>query len=158
MLVLCRQLAALLDDRVDVRLDRLRTDDELLADATVRKALGHELENLALARRQLVERALVALAAEELGDDLRIDRCTWSHDGFLDAYARYVVVGAIVAGVTVVLLAGFVEDLGLHPRPAQALALTLLVPLSFVLSKRFAFRPSPNAAQGIFLLPSSASS
>ena len=69
-----------------------------------------------------------------------------SHDGFLDAYARYVVVGAIVAGLTVVLLAGFVEGLGLDPRPAQALALTLLVPLSFVLSKRFAFRLSPDAA------------
>ena len=66
-----------------------------------------------------------------------------SHDGFLDAYARYVVVGAIVAGLTVVLLAGFVEGLGLDPRPAQALALTLLVPLSFVLSKRFAFRLGP---------------
>jgi hypothetical protein len=44
--------------------------------------------------------------------------------------------------------AGFVEGLGLDPRPAQALALTLLVPLSFVLSKRFAFRLSPDPRRG----------
>lgn len=69
-----------------------------------------------------------------------------SHDGFVVAYVRYAVVGAIVAAFTVVLLAGLVEGLGLDPRPAQALALTLLVPLSFLLSKRFAFRLIPDAA------------
>ena len=69
-----------------------------------------------------------------------------SHDGFLAAYVRYAVVGAIVAALTVVLLAGLVEGLGLDPRPAQALALSLLVPLSFLLSKRFAFRLRPDAA------------
>ena len=69
-----------------------------------------------------------------------------SHTGFLGAYVRYLVVGAVVAGLTVVLLAGFVEGFGLDPRPAQALALTLLVPLSFVLSKRFAFRLTAQAA------------
>jgi hypothetical protein len=69
-----------------------------------------------------------------------------SHDGFLGAYLRHLVVGAVAAGFTVVLLAGFVEDLGLDPRPAQALALTLLVPLFFVLSRRFAFRLRPDAA------------
>jgi putative flippase GtrA len=69
-----------------------------------------------------------------------------SHQGFVGAYVRYLVVGAVVAGLTVVLLAGLVEGFGLDPRPAQALALTLLVPLSFVLSKRFAFRLSPDVA------------
>jgi putative flippase GtrA len=69
-----------------------------------------------------------------------------SHNGLVGAYVRYVVVGAGVAGLTVVLLAGFVEGLGLDPRPAQALALTVLVPLSFVLSKRFAFRLHPDTA------------
>jgi putative flippase GtrA len=69
-----------------------------------------------------------------------------SHGGFASAYVRYLIVGAVVAGLTVVLLAGFVEVLGLDPRPAQALALSVLVPLSFVLSKRFAFRLSPDAA------------
>jgi putative flippase GtrA len=66
-----------------------------------------------------------------------------SHDGFVGAYVRYAAVGAVVAALTVVLLAGFVEGVGLDPRTAQALALTLLVPLSFSLSKRFAFRLGP---------------
>ncbi len=69
-----------------------------------------------------------------------------SRDGFVGAYVRYVAVGAVVACLTVVLLAGLVEALEIDPRPAQALALTLLVPLSFVLSKRFAFRLGPDAA------------
>jgi len=69
-----------------------------------------------------------------------------SHAGFLAAYVRYAVVGAVVAALTAVLLAAFVEGLGLDPRLGQALALSLLVPLSFLLSKRFAFRLSPDAA------------
>jgi len=69
-----------------------------------------------------------------------------SHTGALGAYFRSMIVGAVVAGLTVVLLAGFVEWIGLDPRPGQALALSLLVPLSFVLSKRFVFRLSPDAA------------
>ena len=66
-----------------------------------------------------------------------------SHDGFVGAYLRYLAVGGVVAGLTVVLLAGFVEGLGLDPRSAQALALSLLVPGSFLLSKRFAFQLGP---------------
>jgi putative flippase GtrA len=66
-----------------------------------------------------------------------------SHDGFVGAYLRYLAVGGVVAGLTVVLLAGFVEGLGMDPRSAQALALSLLVPISFVLSKRFAFQLRP---------------
>jgi putative flippase GtrA len=69
-----------------------------------------------------------------------------SHAGCLGAYLRYVVVGAVVAALTAVLLAAFVERLGLDPRLGQALALSVLVPLSFLLSKRFAFRLSPDAA------------
>jgi putative flippase GtrA len=60
--------------------------------------------------------------------------------GLVSAYARYLVVGGAVAGSTAVLLAAFVESFGMDPRPAQALALALLVPLSFLLSKRFAFQ------------------
>ena len=66
-----------------------------------------------------------------------------SHGGFVRAYLRYLVVGGVVAGLTALLLAAFVEGLGMDPRPAQALALSLLVPLSFALSKRFAFRLRP---------------
>lgn len=66
-----------------------------------------------------------------------------SHVGFLGAYLRYLVVGGVVAALTALLLAAFVEGLGIDPRPAQALALSLLVPLSFVLSKRFAFQLAP---------------
>ena len=68
-----------------------------------------------------------------------------SHEGFVAAYLRYILVGAVVAALTAFLLAAFVEGLGLDPRVGQALALSLLVPLSFVLSKRFAFglRPDP---------------
>jgi len=69
-----------------------------------------------------------------------------SHAGFLAAYRRYAVVGAVVAGLTAVLLVAFVEGLGVDPRLGQALALSLLVPLSFLLSKRFAFRLRPDAA------------
>jgi putative flippase GtrA len=59
---------------------------------------------------------------------------------------RYVIVGLVVAALTALLLAAFVEVLGLDPRLGQALALSVLVPLSFLLSKRFAFRLSPDAA------------
>ena len=63
-----------------------------------------------------------------------------SHGGFVRAYFRYLVVGGVVAGLTALLLAAFVEGFGMEPRAGQALALTLLVPLSFLLSKRFAFQ------------------
>lgn len=68
------------------------------------------------------------------------------HDGFVAAYLRYAIVGGLVAVLTALLLAAFVEGLGADPRLGQALALSLLVPLSFVLSRRFAFRLSPDAA------------
>ena len=86
---------------------------------------------------------LLSNAAMYLGN--RYHTFGLSHEGFLGAYLRYLVVGALVAALTATLLAGFVEGMGLDPRPAQALALTLLVPLSFVLSKRFAFRLRPDA-------------
>jgi hypothetical protein len=40
-----------------MRLDRLRAENEPLADAAVRQSLGHEAEHVPLARRELVERA-----------------------------------------------------------------------------------------------------
>jgi len=69
-----------------------------------------------------------------------------AHDGFVAAYVRYVAVGAVVAVLTALLLTLLVEGAGTDPRLGQALALTALVPLSFLLSKRWAFRLSPDAA------------
>jgi putative flippase GtrA len=63
-----------------------------------------------------------------------------SHDGFLAAYVRYALVGGVVAVLTALLLAVFVEGLELDPRVGQALALCLLIPIAFVLSKHYAFR------------------
>ena len=68
-----RQEAELEEDRVDVRLDGLRAEEELLADRPVRAALRDQAEHLALPGRQLVERVVVAPAAEELRDDVGVD-------------------------------------------------------------------------------------
>ena len=66
--------AELEEDRVDVRLDRPRAEEEPAADALVGEPFGHQGEHLALARRQLVDRALVVLPAEQLRDHDRVDR------------------------------------------------------------------------------------
>ena len=87
---------------------------------------------------------LLANAAMYLGN--RYFTFGLAHEGILGAYARYVAVGAVVAALTAALLAGFVEGIGLEPLRAQALALTLLVPVSFGLSKRFAFGLRPDSA------------
>ena len=46
----------------------------LLRDRVVRAALGHQLEHLALARRELLERVVAARAAHELGHHLGVER------------------------------------------------------------------------------------
>jgi putative flippase GtrA len=69
-----------------------------------------------------------------------------SHRGFIGAYVRYLTVGAVVAGMTAALLTLLVEGFRVDPRAAQAAALTALVPVSFLLSKRWAFRLRPDAA------------
>src|SRR5436189_206690 len=74
----CRYLSArllapqLVEDRGHVRLDGLRAEEELRADARIRAALGHQPENPALSRAQLVDRIVPAAVADELRDDLRI--------------------------------------------------------------------------------------
>ncbi|HEX4747501.1 MAG TPA: GtrA family protein [Gaiellaceae bacterium] len=85
---------------------------------------------------------LVSNAAMYLGN--RYFTFGLAHKGLVWAYARYLAVGVVVAALTAGLLAGFVEGFGFDARAAQALALTLLVPLSFVLSKRFAFGLRPD--------------
>ena len=65
--------AELVEDLPDVRLDRLRAEEERLADRPVRPPLGHQAEHLALAVGQLVERAALARALHEARDDRRVD-------------------------------------------------------------------------------------
>jgi hypothetical protein len=63
--------------RVDARhvlLDGAKRDEEPLRDRLVRAALGHQLEHLSLARRQLVERVVSPLAADELAHHGRVER------------------------------------------------------------------------------------
>ena len=52
-----------------VLLDRAERHEQALRDRLVRTALGHQLENLALARRQLVERVVSALPPDQLAHD-----------------------------------------------------------------------------------------
>jgi putative flippase GtrA len=63
------------------------------------------------------------------------------HDGFWSSYARYVLVGSIVAGLSALVLAGLVEGAGADPRLGQAVSLAGVTPVAFLLSKRWAFRP-----------------
>jgi hypothetical protein len=64
----------LAEDARDVLLHRPRRDDERLGDPRVGAAFGHQLENLALARRQVSQRVVPAPFREQGGDDDRIDR------------------------------------------------------------------------------------
>ena len=65
--------AELGEDARHVLLDGVRRDDEHLGDALVRAALGHQLEHLALARRQRVQRVVAAAPAEHVRDDGRVE-------------------------------------------------------------------------------------
>lgn len=62
------------------------------------------------------------------------------HVGFWSAYARYLLVGLLVGGLTAIVLAFFVEVLGLQPTLGQALALLVVTPVAFVLIKRWTFQ------------------
>jgi putative flippase GtrA len=66
--------------------------------------------------------------------------------GFVGAYLRFALVGVIVAVLTALVLSALVEGAGVDPRLGQALALGALVPLSFLLSKRWAFGEHPEVA------------
>ena len=62
------------------------------------------------------------------------------HEGFWDAYLRYMLVGALVAGAVVGLLAVLVDVAGIDARLGQAIALLAVTPIAFVLFKRWTFR------------------
>ena len=73
-MILARGLESQLrEDRSHVALDRLELEGEPLGDRGIRAALGHQREDLALTRRQLVERRVAARAAEQARHDLRVD-------------------------------------------------------------------------------------
>jgi putative flippase GtrA len=61
-------------------------------------------------------------------------------DGFWSAYLRYLIVGVVIAGLNVAVLAFLVEIAGLHATLGQALSLLLLTPVAFVLNKRWTFQ------------------
>jgi putative flippase GtrA len=62
------------------------------------------------------------------------------HEGFWGAYVRYMLVGSVVAGLNVGILAALVEGTGIDARIGLAISLLLLTPVAFVLFKRWAFR------------------
>src|SRR5437867_608409 len=69
----CRQ-AKLLEDAGHVLLDGPGCDEHPLADCLVRATLGHQLEHLALARRELSERVVSPPPAHELRHDGGVER------------------------------------------------------------------------------------
>lgn len=62
------------------------------------------------------------------------------HVGFWSAYVRYLIVGLVVAGLTVAVLVPLVDVVGLHPTLGQGLALLIVTPIAFILFKRWTFR------------------
>src|SRR6266545_886639 len=60
-------------DVANVRLDRVRCDEEPVRDAAVGQALGHQGEDLSFPDGQPVERIALAGSADELRDEGRID-------------------------------------------------------------------------------------
>jgi len=62
------------------------------------------------------------------------------HDGFWTAYARYLSVGLLVAGLNASLLTALVEGAGVDPHIGQAVALLLVTPPAFLLFKRWTFK------------------
>jgi putative flippase GtrA len=65
------------------------------------------------------------------------------HEGFWSAYARYMLVGAVVVGLNAAILAALVEGTGINAVLGQAISLLLITPVAFVLFKRWTFRIRP---------------
>ena len=62
------------------------------------------------------------------------------NEGFWSAFIRYLLVGMLVAGLTVSVLMVLVDVAGLHPMLGQGVALLVVAPLAFILFKRWTFR------------------
>ena len=65
-------------------------------------------------------------------------------EGFWGAYLRYMVVGAVVAGLNAVILTALVEGTRIDPRIGVAISLLIVTPVAFVLFKRWTFRIKPS--------------
>jgi putative flippase GtrA len=65
------------------------------------------------------------------------------HEGFWGAYARYMLVGAVVVGLNAAILTALVEGTGINAVLGQAISLLLITPVAFVLFKRWTFRIRP---------------
>jgi putative flippase GtrA len=62
------------------------------------------------------------------------------NDGFWSAYLRYLIVGAVVAGLNAIILTALVEGTEIDPRIGVAISLLIVTPVAFVLFKRWTFR------------------
>src|SRR5581483_6836925 len=69
VVVRARRQPQLPEDARHVLLDGALGDDERVRDRLIRAPLRHQLEHLALARREVGDRVVAALAADELRDD-----------------------------------------------------------------------------------------
>ena len=74
MRVWCWWQPQLLEDVRDVLFDRALGDEDAPRDRDVREPFGHQFEHLSFARAQLCEWVVTAAAADELGDDARVER------------------------------------------------------------------------------------
>jgi len=66
--------------------------------------------------------------------------------GFWTAYLRYLLVGIVIAGLIVGVLAVLVQVAGIDETLGQALALIIITPIAFVLIKRWTFQVSSRDA------------
>jgi len=62
------------------------------------------------------------------------------HDGFWAGYGRYIAVGVVVVALNALVLAALVEGTGIDATIANGLALLVVLPVAFVLFKRWTFR------------------
>lgn len=62
------------------------------------------------------------------------------HDGFWAGYARYMAVGLAVVVLIAIVLAGLVETTGMNATLANGMALLIVMPVAFLLFKRWTFQ------------------
>ena len=62
------------------------------------------------------------------------------HDGFWAGYMRYMAVGLVVVALNALVLFALVERTGIDATVGNGLALLVVMPVAFVLFKRWTFR------------------